>query len=270
MAEYVQEQYEVSERHSCRLFDIPRSSIRYTPAKHDDEEVKAKILSIAEKRPRFGSPRVHQMLLRSGVKINHKRTERLYTELNLSLRKKKSKRRYKSEVRVLPVRPSEKNEIWTMDFIHDALACGRKIRGLNIVDIFTRESPAIEIDYSLSGFKVICVLERLKVNGELPDIIKVDNGSEFICLALDKWASENGVKLFFSRPGKPTDNANIESFNGKFRDECLNMHWFVSLEHARQVCEEWRIDYNNERPHSSLGYKTPKEFADGLKVMIAN
>ncbi len=183
------------------------------------------------------------MLLREGIAINHKRTERLYDELNLSLRKKKTQKRFKSEVRIEPHLPTKKNEIWAMDFVHDSLASGRKIRGLTIADLFTRESPALEIDYSLSSFRVISILERLRANGELPEIIKVDNGPEFISLALDKWASENNVKLFFSRRGKPTDNANIESFNGKFRDECLNMHWFLSLEQAKEVCEAWRIDY---------------------------
>ncbi len=266
---YLEKEYSVSQRRACKVLDAPRAVIRYVPVPNDDEEIKSKILKIAEKRPRFGSPRIHQMLLRTGVVINHKRTERLYEELHLSLRKKKSRKRFKSEVRIAPNLPPAKNEVWTMDFVHDALASGRKIRGLTIVDIFTRESPAIEIDYSLSGFKVICVLERLKANGDLPKIIKVDNGPEFIGLILDKWASDNNVKLFFSRRGKPTDNANIESFNGKFRDECLNMHWFISLEQAKEICEAWRIDYNEERPHSSLGYKTPKEFAEGLEFMIA-
>jgi len=268
--EYAQEKHKISERRACRLFDAPRSAIRYRPVENDDEIVKEKILKIAEKRPRFGSPRIHQMLLRSGLVINHKRTEMLYSELDLSLRKKNKKKRYKNAVRVLPAAPTEKNEIWSMDFIHDALSYGRKIKGLTIVDLFTKESPAIELNYSLSGFGVIAVLERLKGEGQLPSTIKVDNGPEFICLALDKWASDNGVKLFFSRPGKPTDNANIESFNGKFRDEFLNLHWFASLEQAKILCEEWRIDYNEERPHSSLNYMTPKEFINSLEIMIAS
>ena len=209
------------------------------------------------------------MLLRSGVVINHKRTERLYKELSLSLKKKSNRKRYRNELRIEIPAPTTKNEVWTMDFVHDALANGRKIKGLTIVDLYTRKSPAIELNFSISGFAVITTLERLKETNGIPSIIKVDNGPEFICLALDKWASDNNVRLKFSRPGKPTDNGNIESFNGKFRDECLNIHWFSSLEQARKLCEEWRIDYNEERPHSSIGYKTPKEFADELGIMIA-
>lgn len=270
MVIYVQELFKVSERRCCRLLDAPRSTIRYTKVINDDEIIKGQIISIAEKRPRFGAPRVHQMLLREGLVINHKRTERLYNELQLSLKRKVKKRRYKSEARVQPLEPTKKNEIWAMDFVHDALSSGKKIKGLTIVDTFTRECPAIEVNTSLTGFAVITVLERLKAEGEHPEAIKVDNGPEFICLALDKWASDNNVRLFFSRPGTPTDNGNIESFNGKFRDEFLNLHWFSSLKQAQQLCEEWRIDYNEERPHSSLGYKTPKEFVEGLEIMIAS
>lgn len=138
------------------------------------------------------------------------------------------------------------------------------------MDLFSKESPAIEMNYSISGLSVIAVLEDLKCLGKLPKTIKVDNGPEFICLVLDKWASDNNVKLFFSRRGKPTDNANIESFNGKFRDEFLNMYWFYSLEQARVLCEEWRIDYNEERPHSSLNYLTPKKFMNSLDFKKAS
>ena len=267
--EYVQKAHKVSERRACSVLNAPRTVIRYRPVDKGDESIKASIKEVVEKRPRFGAPRVHQMLRRRGIKINHKRTERLYKELGLSLKKKKRKK-YKSELRIEPDVPIAKNEVWAMDFVHDALAAGKKIRGLTIIDICTKECPAIEVDFSLSSFKVITVLERLKENGGIPKFIKVDNGPEFISLALDKWASDNNVGLYFSRRGKPTDNANIESFNGKFRDECLNVQWFTTLEMAKRICEEWRKDYNEERPHSSLAYKTPKEFAEELKFMVAS
>lgn len=267
--EYVQKAHKVSERRACSVLNAPRTVVRYKPVDKGDEKIKTSIKEVVEKRPRFGAPRVHQMLRRRGIKINHKRTERLYKELGLSLKKKKRKK-YKSELRIEPDVPIAKNEVWAMDFVHDALAAGKKIRGLTIIDICTKECPAIEVDFSLSSFKVITVLERLKENGGIPKFIKVDNGPEFISLALDKWASDNNVGLYFSRRGKPTDNANIESFNGKFRDECLNVNWFTSLEMAKSICEEWRKDYNEERPHSSLAYKTPKEFAEELKFMVAS
>lgn len=267
--EYVQKAHKVSERRACSVLNAPRTVVRYKPVDKGDEKIKTSIKEVVEKRPRFGAPRVHQMLRRRGIKINHKRTERLYKELGLSLKKKKRKK-YKSELRIEPDVPIAKNEVWAMDFVHDALAAGKKIRGLTIIDICTKECPAIEVDFSLSSFKVITVLERLKENGGIPKFIKVDNGPEFISLALDKWASDNNVGLYFSRRGKPTDNANIESFNGKFRDECLNVNWFTSLEMAKRICEEWRKDYNEERPHSSLAYKTPKEFAEELKFMVAS
>ena len=267
--EYVQKAHKVSERRACSVLNAPRTVVRYKPVDKGDEKIKTSIKEVVEKRPRFGAPRVHQMLRRRGININHKRTERLYKELGLSLKKKKRKK-YKSELRIEPDMPIAKNEVWAMDFVHDALAAGKKIRGLTIIDICTKECPAIEVDFSLSSFKVITVLERLKENGGIPKFIKVDNGPEFISLALDKWASDNNVGLYFSRRGKPTDNANIESFNGKFRDECLNVNWFTSLEMAKRICEEWRKDYNEERPHSSLAYKTPKEFAEELKFMVAS
>ena len=154
------------------------------------------------------------------------------------------------------------NERWSMDFVHDQLAGGRRIRVLTIVDLFTRECPAIEVDTSISGRRVSRVLDRLMFMRGLPDSITVDNGPEFASRAMDEWAYKRGVKLDFIRPGKPIDNAYIESFNGRLRDECLNDNWFLSLDDARDRIERWRVDYNRERPHSSLNNLTPKEFAE--------
>ena len=215
----------------------------------------------AEKRPRYGHPRLHELLKRDGHKVNHKRTERLYYNvLKLGLKRKAKRKRYRCETRTPIEAPSAPNEVWSMDFISDQLSDGRRIRGLNIVDVFDRYNEGIDLDTSLSGVRVVERLKMICDESGVPKMITVDNGPEFICMALDKWAYENGVKLKFSRPGKPTDNPFIESFNGKCRDEFLNMHWFKSLSHARDEAAKWRMEYNEERPHSSLGMLTPSEF----------
>jgi putative transposase len=191
------------------------------------------------------------LLMREGWQINHKRVYRLYKLDGLSLRLKTKKKRASSPRLPAPV-PCGPNECWSMDFVADRLCSGRQFRLLTLVDNFSRVSAAIEVDFSLTGQRVVEVLERLKVTHGVPKTIKVDNGSEFISKAMDAWAYHNSVKLDFSRPGKPTDNAFIESFNGRLRQECLNQNWFVSLDDARQIVEQWREDYNEFRPHSSL------------------
>ena len=193
--------------------------------------------------------------------MNHKRVHRLYCLEGLNLRAQNKRRRIRSLQR--PDRPlaTRLNESWSMDFVSDALFNGRRFRALTVVDNFSRECLAIEADQGMRGEQVVKVLERLKYVRGLPEVIRVDNGSEFISKAMDKWAYDNQVKLSFSRPGKPVDNAFIESFNGSFRDECLNVNWFLSIQDARQKIEAWRKDYNEFRPHSSLGDMTPREFA---------
>jgi len=192
--------------------------------------------------------------------VNHKRTERLYQEEGLALRKKR-RRKGAAGARVVMPAPQRTNERWPMDFVTDSLVIGRRFRALTIVDDYTRECPAIEVDTSLGGSRVVAVLERLAESRGLPEVITIDNGPEFAGKALDEWAYRNGVKLNFISPGKPIENAFVESFNGRFRDECLNTNWFISLKHARAVIEEWRKDYNEVRPHSSLKGLTPKEYA---------
>lgn len=193
--------------------------------------------------------------------VNHKRTERIYREENLSIRCKKRKKTA-SELRTHVPDAQRPNQQWAMDFMSDALFNGRKIRLLTLIDEFSRECLAVEVDTSINGVRVTNVLNRVAVQHGLPDMIKVDNGPEFIGKALDAWAYQRGIRLQFSRPGKPIDNRFIESFNGRLRDECLNDNWFMSMEHACEIVEEWRIDYNNTRPHSSLQNMTPREFAD--------
>lgn len=199
------------------------------------------------------------MLRREGFMINHKRTERIYREEGLSLRirhRKKMASLLRSE---LP-KPTHPNHIWSMDFMRDTLASGRAIKVLPIVDEYTRKCFRIEVDTSINGARLVRILSEISQYEGLPEIIIIDNGPEFISKALDAWAYERGVKLTFINPGKPIENAYIESFNGRLRDECLNDNWFLTLEQARGIIEEWRVDYNNERPHSSLGYLTPEEF----------
>jgi putative transposase len=201
-------------------------------------------------------------LRREGHEVNRKLTYRLYREEGLGVRRRKRKR--VAVPRTPKAAPNEPNERWSMDFVSDALADGRKIRALTVVDDFTRESPAIEVDFSLGGERVVRVLEELRVTRGLPRSIVLDNGPEFSGLALDQWAHLRGVVLDFITPGRPVENAYIESFNGRFRDECLNESWFVSLADARATIEAWRIDYNEARPHSSLAGRTPAEFAKEL------
>ena len=180
----------------------------------------------------------------------------------LNLRRKRPKRHVSAAVRVGQPLAQCPDEFWSMDFVSDALFDGRRFRALTVVDNFTRESLAIEVDQGIRGEQVVQVLQRLAYSRSLPERIYCDNGPEFISKVLDKWAYEKGVTLDFSRPGKPTDNAYIESFNGRFREECLNTHWFLSLADARDKIELWRRDYNESRPHMSLGYLTPVEFAE--------
>ena len=173
----------------------------------------------------------------------------------------RKRKRFRAEARVPLAFPRSANEVWTMDYTHDQLASGRKFRTLNLMDGYTREALAVEVDTSLPGLRVVRVLEQLRERRGKPTAIQVDNGTEFTSRVVDQWAYQNGVALHFIERGKPTQNAFIESFNGKFRDECLNQNWFGDLREAREVIEAWRIDYNTVRPHSSLGYRTPEEFA---------
>ena len=201
------------------------------------------------------------MLKRQNLVINHKRTERIYKEEGLALRRKR-RRKGAAGVRVVMPAAERPNQMWSMDFITDSLITGRKFRALTIIDNYTRDCPAIEVDTSLGGRRVIEVLERLEATRGLPEVITVDNGPEFAGKALDEWAYRKGVKLNFIRPGKPIENAFAESFNGRLRDECLNTNWFMNLKHAREIIEDWRKDYNEVRPHSSLKGSTPKEYAE--------
>jgi len=256
----------MSQRRACSLIGVSRNTLRWVSRKKEqDEKLRERMRELSERRRRFGSPRIHVLLKREGLVINHKRTERIYTEEGLSLRVRKRKKRVAMARIELPS-PDRPDQRWSMDFVQDQLADGRRFRVLTIVDAFTRECPALEVDTSIGGKRVARVLDRLAFLRGLPEAITIDNGPEFTSNALDEWAYRNNVKLDFIRPGKPIENAYIESFNGKLRDECLNDNWFLSLNDAREIIEAWRIDYNRHRPHSSLDNLTPAEYVEKFEI----
>jgi putative transposase len=236
----------------------------YRSKRKDDRPLKMKMKELAGSRPRYGCRRIELLLKREGWRANHKRIHRLYKELGLQLTIKRRKKRA-SHGRVPKDLPVMINERWSMDFMSDSLDSGRRFRILSVVDLFSRECLLIEADFSLNAEKVVGCMERLREKGCMPKVITVDNGSEFTSRKMDAWAYENHIQLDFIRPGKPIDNAFIESFNGRLRDECLNAKVFYSLEDARQKIEEWRIDYNTKRPHSAIGDITPSEYAHRFK-----
>jgi len=248
-------------RRACRVVGLSTSTWRY---ERQPDPINAQLLTRlsahASERPRFGYRRLHTLVDREGLHVNHKRVYGVYREAKLQVRRRRRKRLTRGERTPLPL-PSRRTERWSMDFMVDTLADGRGFRTLNIVDDFTRECVAIEVDRSLPGLRVVRVLDRLAETIGLPDILVTDNGPEFSGRALDTWAYARGVRLRFIRPGKPIENAFVESFNGKFRDECLNEHWFASVAEARGLIESWRVDYNTVRPHSALGGRTPQQFA---------
>ena len=223
--------------------------------------MRKRIREIAETRIRYGYRRIHVLLLREGWEINHKRVYRLYREEGLNLRKK-TKRRQKSASRIPSTEtPTTLNECWAMDFVSDQFYNGKRFRTLTLIDLCSRECLALHVDKNITGEAVANALDQVRLTRNLPQRIKVDNGPEFISKALDAWAYFNNVHLDYSRPGTPTDTAYLESFNGSFRDECLNANWFMSLGDAREKIECWRMDYNEFRPHSALTYLTPADYA---------
>ena len=257
------DEYRISVTRASALCLLARSLVYYKPHGRDDRAVRQRIKEIAAVRVRYGMARIHVLLRREGWTDNHKRVRRIYREEGLNLRSKRPRRNKAAEHRTKTVQLAAPNECWSMDFVSDALFDGRRFRALTLVDNFSRECLEIEVGSSLKGEDVVHVMERMKlIRGAVPQRIKVDNGSEFISKALDKWAYENNVALDFSRPGKPTDNAFIESFNGSFRDECLNVNWFLSIDDAREKINAFKEDYNHFRPHSALGNLTPIEAID--------
>jgi len=255
----------LSERRACQLVGLSRSTLRYEARRSEENEaLKAKIVTLAQERRRFGYRRIHALLRREGVEANHKRIYRLYREAELAVKRRKRRKGVAVPREPLEL-PQRRNEVWSMDFVMDALSNGRRIKVLTIVDDCTKEAIDLAVDFGISGHYVTRVLDQAARFRGYPAAIRTDQGPEFTGRALDQWAYENGVQLKLIQPGKPTQNAYIESFNGKFRDECLNEHWFQSLAHARVIIQAWRKDYNEQRPHSMLGYQTPTEVAEQLR-----
>lgn len=255
----------ISERRACDLVGIYRSTLRYQPIRSDEtEQLKSRIIELAQERRRFGYRRIHALLRREGNEVNHKRVYRLYSEANLAVKRRKRRKGVMVPREALEL-PVERNEVWSMDFVMDALSNGRRFKILTIVDDCTKESVDLVADFGISGQYVTRILDQAACFRGYPKAIRTDQGPEFTGRALDQWAYQHGVQLKLIQPGKPTQNAYIESFNGKFRDECLNDHWFHSISHARAIIKQWRVDYNEHRPHSTLGYKTPAEVAQQLR-----
>jgi putative transposase len=266
---YVQERFGLSQRRACRLAGTARSTIRYRRRREDgDGALRERLRDLAAQRPRFGYRRLHALLRREGIVVNHKRVERLYRAEGLAVRRRKRRSRTRLR-RGRPPAPNGANQQWALDFLEDALASGRKIRLLSVIDIFTREALTLEVDTSLPGRAVVRALARLGENRPLPNQLVLDNGPELISRVLEQWAHDHAVALHFIDPGKPIQNAHCESFHGRLRDECLNEHWFLSLGDARHIVESWRQDYNRDRPHSALGYQTPAEYAQRAVMAAA-
>jgi putative transposase len=257
LVDEVRSEWQVSIRKACEALEVDRSTYHYKSRRSGQATLEHRIKEICHVRVRYGCRRVHILLRREGWTINHKKTRRIYRELGLQLRNKTPKRRVKAKLRDDRRPATRSNETWAMDFVHDQLATGRKLRVLTVVDIFSRFSPALEPRLTFRGTDVVEILERVCNEVGFPATIRVDQGTEFVSRDLDLWAYQRGVTLDFSRPGKPTDNAFIEAFNGRFRAECLNAHWFLSLADAQKKVEDWRRYYNEERPHGSIGNKPP-------------
>lgn len=258
-AAYICKTHAISQRRACRLLGIHRSSVRYRSRSQTDGALKDRLLALANERRRFGYRRLHLLLQREFASLNHKRVYRLYQDAQLAVRPRHRKRVAVARAST-PVLGGP-GSLWVMDFVEDSLANGRRFRTLNVLDVCTRECLAIEVDTSLTGERVTRVLDRIVGDRGLPKALRLDNGPEFAGHVLATWAVKHDVSLHFITPGRPTENAYIESFNGKFRDECLNQHWFTNLAEARSTIDLWRHDYNGVRPHSALGNLAPAVFA---------
>ena len=257
-------EYGVSERRACKLLELDRSSYRYEPMPDKNAQLRQDLVALARQKPRFGYRRLGALLERRGHRFNTKRLYRIYREEHLGVRRLKRKRLVRPAAPVaLLSRPDQE---WSMDFVADGLATGRAIRMLTVLDKFTRECLAIEVDTSLSSRRVTRVLEWIVEQRGTPAGMRCDNGPEFTSRHYLAWCEEKKIGLTHIQPGRPMQNGWVESFNGRLRDECLNANWFMTLNEAREKVEAWRLEYNEQRPHSSLGYRTPLEFAADVKA----
>jgi len=257
-ADWLRLKYAASQRRVCGLMGMAVASYRYRTTR-SDEPLRRRLVELAREKPRFGYRRLHVLLGRSGEHVNHKRVHRVYREAGLMIRRKKRKHCVR-EGRPLLARTAA-NQEWALDFVHDAVECGRTIRVLSVVDAFTRECLALEVDTSFASRRVTRVLDAIIAERGMAGAIRVDNGPEFTSRHFLAWCVERQIELIHIQPGKPTQNGRIESFHGRLREECLSVSWFQNLFDARHQIAAWRIDYNQQRPHSSLAYRTPTEFA---------
>lgn len=257
---YIVGHYGVKMRRACRLVKQTRSVQYYRSIKDPQVELRARMRELAHTRVRYGYRRVHVLLTREGWSVGRNRAYRLYCEEGLQLRSKLPKRRKMVVARRERPRANAANDIWTLDFVSDQLVSGMRFRALTVVDVFSREALAIEVGQRLRGEHVVAVLNRLAAQRGAPKYLFVDNGSEFSGRLLDLWAYHWKTRIDFSRPGKPTDNCYVETFNGSLRDECLNLHWFETIEEAKAIIESWRQEYNESRPHMALKNLTPEEY----------
>ena len=258
---YIESHYGLDTRRACRLIKQTRSTQYYRSVKDPRDDVRTRMREIAGIRVRYGYRRIHVLLKRDGWRLGKNQAYRLYREEQLQLRSKLPKRRKMVVVRRQRIRPTAANVVWSLDFVSDQLANGDRFRALTVVDVFSREALAIEVGRHLRGEHVIAVLNRLAAQRQAPKYLFVDNGSEFSGRLLDLWAYHCNARIDFSRPGKPTDNCYVETFNGSFRDECLNLHWFETMEDAKAIIEAWRRDYNETRPHMALNDLAPEVYA---------
>ena len=257
---HVMEVHGLSERRACRLADLDRSTFQYEKRDGGDEKLRQRLRELAGERRRFGYGRLGVLLGREGLSANHKKVYRIYAEEGLAVKRRRGRKRA-TGTRSPMLMPERVNERWSLDFVSDALSDGRRFRTLCVVDDFTREALAVVVDVSLSGVRVARELSRLIAQRGAPKMIVSDNGTELTSHAILKWVREVGIEWHYIAPGKPTQNAFVESFNGRLRDECLNEHLFDSLGDARRFIEAWRIDYNTVRPHTALGGLAPQTYA---------
>ncbi len=249
-----------SERRSCMLAGQPRNTQRYQGCAKNDGALRKRLHELSAQWPRYGTPRLTQLLRKELGTVNHKRIERIYREEGLTLPRKRKNKRRGTSTRGPLASPTGPDQRWAVDFVSDCFEGGGRFRTFAVIDVYTRECLALEVDTSLSGERVVRVLGRLAHDRGLPESIMMDNGTEFTSKAMLKWSQEAEVQLSFIEPGKPMQNGYVESFNGKLRDECLNQHYFSDLNDAREKLEQWRQIYNEQRPHSSLNYETPQAY----------
>ena len=264
MVEYLSVSYRISERRACRVTRLNRGTYRYSSHKNPWTALRMRIREIAQARVRYGYRKIRVLLNRQGWGVGKSLMQRLYQEERLGLKQRPKRRRRAAEHRRERIRATEANQAWSLDFVADQLTDGKRFRALTVVDVFTRESLAIAVGQAMKGTDVVAVLNQIRFERGAPKMLFCDNGSEFTSQIMDLWSYQNGVKIDFSRPGKPTDNAYIETFNGTLRAECLDTHWFGTLAEAKERIEAWRKEYNESRPHRALGERTPYEFANEI------